>query len=303
MKKIVIVCGPTGIGKTSFSIALSQILNGEIIGADSMQIYKYMDIGTAKPTVEEQDLASHHMIDIICPDEDFDAGMYARMADTIIETLHRKEKLPIIAGGTGLYIKALMYGLFRSRAVDSQVLSDLEQALLLQGAPHLYEKLKHLDPEAAIKIHPNDSFRILRALENIISSGRKISTLQREHQFGESRYNAIKICLYTDRDILYNHINHRVDLMMEQGLVHEVQDLVNRGYSFELKSMQSIGYRHMGMFLKQEVHLDEAVTLLKRDTRRYAKRQLTWFRHQDDFIRLRPDQIEDAVMIVKEFLT
>lgn len=303
MKKIIIVCGPTGIGKTSFAIRLAQEIDGEIIGADSMQIYKYMDIGTAKPDARELRLARHHMVDIVNPDEAFDAGMYADMADSIVETLYVRNKNCIVAGGTGLYIKALMYGLFRTRSPNPDILSKLETELKKWGAQYLHEKLKGLDPDAALKIHPNDSFRMVRALEILESSGQKISELQFQHQFGIPKYKALKICLYNDRDALYSHINTRVDLMIEKGLVNEVEALADMGYSFDLKSMQSIGYRHIGMYLQKKTSLPETINLLKRDTRRYAKRQLTWFRHQDDFIWLTVDQTNHAIKVAKEFLT
>ncbi|THB81506.1 MAG: tRNA (adenosine(37)-N6)-dimethylallyltransferase MiaA [Desulfobacteraceae bacterium] len=301
--KAVVICGPTGIGKTSFAIELARMFNGEIINADSMQIYKYMDIGTAKPTREELALARHHMVDIVTPDETFDAGAFAAESAHIISELHQQDKLPIIAGGTGLYIKSLLYGLFRTKPADQTVLSRLELELETSGSHALYDRLAECDPKAAQKIHPNDGFRIIRALEVFETSGKPISQHQGAHQFRGSDYDTVKIGLQMDRKKLYQRINTRVDLMMEQGLVQEVERLVDMGYDFDLKPMQSIGYKHAGMVLKQESTLERAVELLKRDTRRYAKRQFTWFSHQENCQWLAPDQLEKACGMIKEFLT
>ncbi len=302
-KKVVVVCGPTGIGKTSFAIRLARSLNGEIIGADSMQIYKYMDIGTAKPDPKEQRMARHHMIDIVTPDQEFDAGMYARMASGIIQDLDERQVVPIVAGGTGLYIKALLYGLFRTRPVDKKTVLDLEKELAAHGPQRLHERLQRLDSLAAATLHPNDGFRIIRAIETFLSTGSSIVSLQKSHRFGTMNFNALKIGLAMDRDRLYRRINQRVDLMIEAGLIKEVQNLIESGYSPDLKSMQSIGYRHACLFLSGRLDFDNFVTMLKRDTRRYAKRQLTWFRHQDQFQWMKPGDIDHGVSAVKEFLT
>lgn len=301
--KVVVVCGPTGIGKTSFAIRLANAFGGEIVNADSMQIYRYMDIGTAKPTPREQRLAVHHMIDVVDPDQAFDAGMYARQASAVITGLHDRGRLPVITGGTGLYIKALLYGLFRTRPLDQALMSRLETELAEQGAPALHRRLEKCDPAAAGRIHPNDGFRIVRALEIFGSSGCPMSRHQEGHRFDTPRYHAVKIGLTMDRADLYDRINRRVDIMFEQGLIGEVSGLMERGYAPDLKSMQSIGYKHAGMFLEKKYPLDRCAELMKRDTRRYAKRQFTWFNHQDTWHWLHPDQIDRAVEMVKEFLT
>jgi tRNA dimethylallyltransferase len=303
MKKIITICGPTGIGKTHFAISIARRFNGEIIGADSMQIYKYMDIGTAKPDADELKMAPHHLVDFLDPKVEFDAGLYAEKADQVITSLYNKGKLPIIAGGTGLYIRALLHGLFRAQPVCEKTLSDLTCLQKERGSLFLHEKLKSCDPAAAQKIHPNDSFRVIRALEVFITTGHPISAKHKKHDFKELKYQSLTIGLHMDRKKLYDRINQRVDIMIQQGLLNEVNSLIHRGYCLDLKPMQSIGYRHMGMFLKRQVDFDEAVRLLKRDTRRYAKRQFTWFNREPGLIWLEPSQTDRAFELIKEFLT
>lgn len=303
MKRIIIICGPTGIGKTSFAISVARRFNGEIIGADSMQIYKYMNIGTAKPDPEELKQARHHLIDFLDPKDDFDAGLYVKAADKSIEDITARGKTPIIAGGTGLYIRALLNGLFRSEPICEKTLSQLTRDLEETGSLSLYQRLEKCDPKAAQKIHPNDSFRVIRALEVYQTTGQKLSDRQKNHDFDDLRYKSIKIGLYMDRKKLYDRINKRVDIMLNQGLLNEVTTLAENGYSFGLKSMQSIGYKHMAMFMNNEVDWTEAVRLLKRDTRRYAKRQFTWFGRDKDITWFMPSQFNLAEKLIKEFLT
>ncbi len=302
MKKIVTICGPTGIGKTNFAIAIAQNFNGEIIGADSMQIYKHMNIGTAKPDENERAMAVHHLVDFLDPKEEFDAGLYATQADGIIASLYNRDKLPVITGGTGLYMRALLHGLFRAQPVCEKTLSDLTLLNQEKGNLYLHEQLHLCDPIAAQKIHPNDSFRVIRALEVFQTTGNPISESHKSHDFKEDKYQSLTLGLTMDRKILYERINQRVDIMIRQGLLDEVKSLIEKGYSLDLKSMQSIGYRHMGMFLKQEIDFKEAVRLLKRDTRRYAKRQFTWFNKEKDLIWLEPSQTDKAFELVESFL-
>lgn len=303
MIKIIVICGPTGIGKTSFAIEVAKHFDGEIIGADSMQIYKYFDIGTAKPDAGELRMARHHLVDFADPEQEFDAGQYVVEADKAIEDISSRGKLPIVAGGTGLYIKALNHGLFRSRPVCSDTMDRLTIELDKYGPLYLHDRLKSCDPQAAQKIHPHDSFRVIRALEVFETTGGTISEYQAEHGFENRRYETLKFGLYMDREFLYRRINQRVDKMVEAGLLEEVRQLVGKGYSFDLKAMQSIGYKHMAMFLKNEVDWEEAVRLLKRDTRRYAKRQFTWFNKDKDITWVQPDEFEKAEPLIKEFLT
>ncbi|WP_321492861.1 tRNA (adenosine(37)-N6)-dimethylallyltransferase MiaA [uncultured Desulfobacter sp.] len=302
MTKIITICGPTGIGKTGFAITLARELNGEIIGADSMQIYKYMDVGTAKPDENERELAIHHLVDFLDPADNFDAKQFTIHADQAISDIAKRGRVPVVAGGTGLYIRALLHGLFRGKPACPETLDELNQSLEEKGAPVLHQQLMQCDLQAAEKIHPNDGFRIVRALEVFLTTGVPISQSQQIHDFKSDRYQSLTFGLQMDRTRLYDRINQRVDIMMDNGLLDEVKGLVSRGYSLDLKSMQSIGYRHMGMYLKGEVSLEEAVRLLKRDTRRYAKRQFTWFNKEKDLIWIDTQDTEKAIVAAKNFL-
>jgi tRNA dimethylallyltransferase len=299
--KIIIICGPTGIGKTAVAIELAEKLGGEIISADSMQIYRYMDIGTAKPTAEEQGRIPHHMIDIVDPDEDFDAVGFAQMAREKLMQLHQKGALPVVAGGTGLYIKALLQGLFHSNPVDPAIRERLNKEAAENGSSGLYERLQRVDPDTADRLHPNDAYRIIRALETIESTGRSISDHHQQHGFKDEPFNALKVGLQMDRQMLYDRIERRVDLMVEAGLVAEVKDLLGKGYSGDLKSMQSIGYRHMVDYIEGRLSWDESVRTLKRDTRRFAKRQFTWFGADPQIKWYEPDQLNEIIGLAQGF--
>jgi len=300
--KTIIICGPTGIGKTSFAIETAEAFTGEIVSADSMQIYRYMDIGTAKPTPAERARARHHMIDIVNPDEHFDAALFSKMAHDKILELDAGCIVPIIAGGTGLYIKALVHGLFSAGPPDQDTRIRLKEEADAHGAGFLYKRLAKNDPDAAERIHPNDTYRIIRALELIEATGKTISKHHEEHRFANKRYTVFKIGLEMEREALYNRINQRVDAMIEAGLVDEVKGLLDRGYSENLKSMQSIGYRHMVDFIKSSVSLDETIRTLKRDTRMYAKRQMTWFNADPEILWTKPEQTEDIMLRIEDFL-
>lgn len=299
---IVVICGPTGIGKTASAIRLAQKFNGEIISADSMQIYKYMDIGTAKPSLEEQAGVCHHLIDIIEPDENFDAARFARIANKKVIQLYEKGIIPFVAGGTGMYIKALVYGMFKAEPVNPQIRRQIKADAALLGSQVLHEQLNKYDPETAKKIHPNDTYRIIRALEIYESTGKKISEYHKQHRFSNERFNVLKIGLTMNREKLYNRINQRVDNMIDQGLEQEVRTLLNKGYSPDLKSMQSIGYRHMNDFIQKKITKDETRLTMKRDTRRYAKRQFTWFGADMQIIWTEPENIGNVEPLIKKFL-
>ena len=301
--KVIVICGPTGIGKTAVGINLAEKFGGEIIGADSMQIYRHMDIGTAKPTAEERRRVPHHMVDIVDPDEDFDAVQYSEKARTTIAELNRRSRLPFAVGGTGLYIKAMLHGLFQSEPADPKIRNRLKQELEQGGSHILYERLEQIDPETAGRLHPNDSYRIIRALETIESSAKSISKHHQDHGFEDEPFNALKIGLRKDREKLYARIDQRVDLMIQAGLVEEVKKLLAMGYSAELKSMQSIGYRHVAGFLEGSLAWDECVRILKRDTRRYAKRQLTWFGADRDIIWHAPADVKNIISLIGKFLS
>jgi len=300
--QIIIICGPTGVGKTSFAIRLAREFGGHIVGADSMQIYRHMDIGTAKPTTEEKSAVPHHMVDIVDPDQSFDAAAYGERAGLIIQTLLSNKTVPFVVGGTGLYIKALQYGLFESRTSDMKVRTLLKAQLAEQGTAAMHARLTIQDPQSAARIHVNDVYRILRALEVIALTGQPISAHQQAHGFRQARYSALCIGLDMPRPQLYARIELRVDAMIAEGLLKEVRGLLARGYDPGLKSMQSLGYRHMIDFIQGRTDWEQTIAALKRDHRRYAKRQLTWFRADPTIQWLAPDQVADAKDMVKAFI-
>ncbi|MCX7695830.1 MAG: tRNA (adenosine(37)-N6)-dimethylallyltransferase MiaA [Caloramator sp.] len=278
-KKIIIIAGPTASGKTSLGIELAKKINGEIISADSMQIYKYMDIGTAKPTEDEMQGVKHHLIDIIYPDEEFSVALFKQYADKAIELIYSNGKIPIVVGGTGLYINSLTYSLnFSDSAPDKEYREYLENIANQFGANHLHDMLKDIDPEAAKNIHPNNVKRVIRALEVFKNTGKRISEYQSTTKLNEPDYEFAYFCLDMPRDVLYDRINKRVDTMFEKGLIQEVEKLLNLGYSRDLQSMQAIGYKEVFDYLDGKLSLEEVKDIIKQNSRRYAKRQLTWFR-------------------------
>jgi tRNA dimethylallyltransferase len=280
--KIVIIVGPTAVGKSRVAMELAGRFNGEIVNADSMQAYRFMDIGTAKPSRDERERVRHHLIDIRNPDEEFDAAQFREEASRAISEISGRNHLPIVAGGTGLYIKALTEGIFEVPKVDKGLRERLRREADELGISHLYERLKSVDPEAARGIDPHNTHRIIRALEVYCLTGRPISQYQMEHAFSERPYDTLKIGLHTDRETLYKNIDDRVDNMVNMGLIDEVKRILELGYGPGLKPMQGIGYCHISKYLAGEYDLDEAVRLIKRDTRHYAKRQMTWFRRDPD---------------------
>ena len=299
--KIVVIVGPTGSGKTGFAIGLARRFYGEIVGADSMQIYRCMDIGTAKPTPAEQAAAPHHMIDIVDPDQDFDAATYAKMATDIIFQIISRGRTAFVVGGTGFYIKALIHGLFEEGPSDPAVRRRLRQQVESEGAAALARRLQKIDYAAAEKIHPNDTYRIIRALEVFEVTGEPLTVFQQRHGFREQRFNTLELGLTWPRPVLYDRINQRVEVMMAQGFLDEVRQLLASGYGMDLKSMQSLGYRHLAAVIKGDLRLADAVTTLKRDHRRYAKRQLTWFGARQSVHWLTPDQTASAGDLIRAF--
>lgn len=280
---IVLIAGPTAVGKTALSLDLAETLGAEIINADSMQVYRLMDIGTAKPSPEERTRVRHHLIDVADPDEPYDAALFVRQARSIIDALHAQGKIPLVVGGTGLYMKALTRGLCPGPSGHAEIRRKILEDLHRLGLPILHKELRRVDPACAAKIHPNDRQRIVRALEVFRSTGVPLSQWQDAHGFRQALYSTVKIALCRERHDLYARIDQRVLQMMDRGLLNEVRTLLERGYPCTLKSMQSLGYRHMCLFLAGTVSLDEAVRLMQRDTRRYAKRQLTWFKGDPEF--------------------
>ncbi len=278
LPRIIILLGPTGVGKSELAIQLAERFGGEILNADSMQVYRYMDIGTAKPSPEDQRRVKHHLIDLVNPDQSFNANLYRIYGRQIIDQLHREGKPIWVVGGTGLYIKALTQGLFSSPQIDPEARERLRREAEGKGKDFLYQRLKEVDPQTASTLHPNDLFRIIRALEVYESTGIPISFFRQKHRFGDRPYRSLKIGLEVKRESLYERINQRVDRMVDQGFVGEVKGLLEMGYGPELKSMQSLGYKQMVQFLLKKLEWDETLRQIKRDTRRYCKRQWTWFK-------------------------
>lgn len=300
--RVIAVMGPTAVGKTWLVSQLAKDLGGEIVNADSLQIYRFMDIGTAKPTLPEREEVVHHLVDIVDPDQDFDASRYSQRAREVIARLARQGKPAIVAGGTGLYLKALFHGLFPGAPSDPLVRNRLRREAEQNGGGELYQRLQRLDPITAKRVHPHDLFRIIRALEVWECRGQPISALQSGHDFQDRPFLPLKIGLQRPRSELYERINSRVEEMMSQGLVEEVKGLLSRGYGPDLKSMQALGYRHMVQHLIDGMDITEAVRTMKRDTRRYAKRQMTWFRRDQEIRWFHPKQKEEIVRLAEQFL-
>ena len=304
-KPLVIIAGPTACGKTDISIKLAKELNGEIISADSMQVYKYMDIGTAKATAEEMQGVRHYLIDELYPDEEFNVMIFQQKAKKYLDEIYSQGKLPIIAGGTGFYINALVNdNNFMETCDDISLREELYRAAEEKGAEYNYAKLKAVDPEYAETVHPNNIKRVARALEFYYLTGKKLSTHNAEEKERKSPYNTSFIVLNMDRERLYERIDRRVDIMMENGLVDEVKKLLGMGYSPDLVSMQGLGYKEIVPYIQGEITLDEAVYELKKRTRHFAKRQLTWFKRQNDgfWVDLTDITSEQAVEKIKNYI-
>ena len=300
MKKIplIILTGPTAVGKTDLSIKLSKSLNAEIISANSMQIYKYMDIGSAKVTKEEMDGVVHYMIDEVTPDVPFSVSEFQMRSEKYIEEINKKGKNVLITGGTGLYLNSLIYNMdFAKSNANNEIREKLEQELAENGIDYMHEKLRGLDEEAANRIHKNNTKRVIRAIE-VCMSGQKMNDFSKDLRYNE-KYKPIIIVLNRDREVLYQRINKRVDIMLENGLLDEVKELLKMGYTKDMISMQGIGYKEMIKYLDGEYTYDEAIEIIKRDSRRYAKRQLTWFKRYQDAKWFDLDKYQD-IEILKE---
>ena len=300
MKKIplIILTGPTAVGKTDLSIKLSKSLNAEIISADSMRIYKYMDIGSAKVTKEEMDGVVHYMIDEVTPDVPFSVSEFQMRSEKYIEEINKKGKNVLITGGTGLYLNSLIYNMdFAKSNANNEIREKLEQELAENGIDYMHEKLRGLDEEAANRIHKNNTKRVIRAIE-VCMSGQKMNNFSKDLRYNE-KYKPIIIVLNRDREVLYQRINKRVDIMLENGLLDEVKELLKMGYTKDMISMQGIGYKEMIKYLDGEYTYDEAIEIIKRDSRRYAKRQLTWFKRYQDAKWFDLDKYQD-IEILKE---
>lgn len=283
MNEVIVITGPTASGKTNLSIELAKRMGGEIISADSMQVYKFMDIGTAKPTVEEMQGIRHYLIDEILPSEEFNVVKFKELAENYIEEILQKGKQPILAGGTGLYISSLVNNItFSETETDWELREKLNKEAEENGPEYLHNKLKQVDPSAADSIHPNNVKRVIRALEVFYQTEKPISYHNEISRAAPSKYKFILLGLNMDREKLYDRIDKRVDIMLENGLVSEVKKLIEMGFGDAITSMQGIGYKEILAYLKNEISLEEAVENVKRESRRYAKRQITWFKRMHE---------------------
>jgi tRNA dimethylallyltransferase len=308
-KPVVAIVGPTAIGKSRIGIEIAKILNTEILTADSRQVYRDMNIGTDKPALAEQQGIPHRLIDLVDPDQPFNVGDFRHHAIREISRLHRQGHLPLVIGGTGLYIRALLRGLCPGPPADWVIRTELAYEAETQGPAFLYEKLQRVDPDLAERLHPNDQPKIQRALEVYRILGTPLSVVHRQHRFEDAPYPFLLIGLTMDRQALYRRIETRVEWEIQKGLVQETRSLMDRGYHRNLGSMKGLGYRQFSGYLAGEYSYEEAVRLLKRDTRHFAKRQMTWFQKEPgiDWIRLEESDIPDhaaktIVTRIKNFL-
>lgn len=296
---MIILTGPTAVGKTATSIQLAKAIGGEIISADSMQVYRHMDIGSAKITREEMDGVPHHLIDVLEPWEDFNVTVFKRMAKEAMDGILSRGNIPIVTGGTGFYIQALLYDIdFTEHTGDGAIRTELEQLAEDKGAAYLHQILTEIDPESGLEIHANNIKRVIRAIEYYRQTGEPISLHNRREREKESPYNFLYYVVNTERSILYERIERRIDMMMADGLVEEVQALKDMGCTRNLVSMQGLGYKEILDYLNGECTLEEAVYILKRDTRHFAKRQITWFKRERDVRWLNlPDYDNDTARV------
>jgi len=298
--KVAVLVGPTAVGKTAVALNLAEALGTEIVNADSMQVYRELDIGTAKPTAAERARVRHHLVDVVAPDEPYDAARYAREARKTITDLHRRGVPPLVVGGTGLYIKALLSGLFRQDEAVREVRPRLARELADHGLPALLARLESLDPATAQRLAPGDTYRILRALEVVEATGHPISELHAAHNFRDRPYQTLKLGLDLPREELYRRIEDRVESMLAQGWLEEVRRLLKH-YPPGIKPLQALGYRHLVAHLESRLSLPETAELTKTETRRYAKRQLTWFRADPEVRWFHPGQSGDMLALLRDF--
>jgi tRNA dimethylallyltransferase len=300
MSKVIVLVGPTASGKTALSINLAKEMDGEIVSADSMQIYRYMDIGTAKPDEEEMSGIKHYLIDEVNPDEEFSVARFKELVNKYIDEIIKKGKQPIVVGGTGLYINSLLYNIDFSETISDWELRDrLKKEAEELGNDYLHDKLKSVDPMAAGRIHKNDLKRVVRALEVYEYSKKTISEHQEVSRKIPSRYEFYNYGLKMDRERLYDRINKRVDLMFERGLIEEVKNLIRMGYDRNTVAMQALGYKELLLYLKDEITLEDAKEIIKMGSRRYAKRQITWFKKTEGVKWIDLDLEQDINKIAK----
>ena len=305
-KPLIILTGPTAVGKTALSIRLAKKINGEIISADSMQVYRGMDIGSAKVSEEEMDGVKHYLIDVLEPSDEFNVVKFQEMAKEAMDDIYSKGKIPIIAGGTGFYIQSILYDIdFEKNENDREYRTYLENiAATEDGEKKLYEMLQNIDPKSAEIIHANNVKRVIRALEFFKETGTPISEHNEEQREKNSPYNFCYFVLNDDREKMYANIEKRVDIMLDMGLVSEVEKLYEKGYHKEMVSMQGLGYKEILDYLNGDISLERAVYLIKRDTRHFAKRQLTWFRREKNVTWVNnPDFQYDNDLILEYMIT
>jgi tRNA dimethylallyltransferase len=302
LPKIVVIVGPTAVGKSDLALDLAAAIDGAIVNSDSQQVYRYLDIGTGKPSKAERQRVVHYMIDVVDPDEEFNAALYRHLATRCIEQSHRRNQNVIVCGGTGLYLKALTQGLFKGPGQDLEIRRTLEQRIENDGLASLYRWLTDIDPSAAATIHPKDRQRTIRAIEVYQTTGKRLSDWQKEHGFQDRNFDLCMIGLNRPRDELYDRINRRCERMVEDGLLEEVRDLVARGYGLALKPLRSLGYRQMAQVLDGRQTLPDALAEMKQETRRFAKRQVTWFRRDQEIVWFHPQQKPVIIESVMKFL-
>lgn len=300
---LICIVGPTAVGKTEISIRLAQRIHAEIVSLDSRQIYRQMDIGTAKPTSEQQHAVPHHLIDCVDVDRPFSAADYQRWADAAIEDICKRGKQPLIVGGAGLYFRTLVDGIFEGPGADAEIRSRLKQEIEEHGTTALHERLRRCDPESANRIHPNNLVRVIRALEIYELTGKPISSFQHQWKRSVSRYPFHAFGLYMSKDCLYRRVETRVDQMVKRGLIGEVKELLAGGCARNCAAMQSFGYKEIIDYLDGKQSLDEAIVLLKKNTRRLAKRQLTWFRNDARIQWIDRSQFESIDQVVNNLLS
>lgn len=276
--KLLIILGPTAVGKSETAVELAAQIGAEIVNADSQQVYRHLNIGTGKPARAERERVAHHLIDVVHPDEEFNVAIFRRLALDAIEKIRARGKETIVCGGTGLYLKALTRGLFVGPEQSPEIRRELMREIDEKGLSAVYQRLTEVDAAAHGRIHPNDRQRVIRALEVYQLTGKPMSEWQKEHDFRDEPFESIKIGLRRERAELYDLIDRRCERMIAEGLLEEVRELVAKGYSLDLKPLQSVGYRQMGQVLQGALTIDQAVEEMKQETRHLAKRQLTWFR-------------------------
>jgi len=293
--RVLVIVGPTAVGKSALAIALAERMDAEIVSADSVQVYRRMDIGSAKPTLAQQARIPHHLIDVADPDDSFSAGRYAKRAADAIVSIVARGKRPIVVGGSGLYLRALLSGLVEGVESDPEIRARIADRIQREGLEAVRRHLADVDPKAAQRIHPTDAYRIMRALEVYELTGRSLSEIQARHGWGSDCFRPVWIGVTEERSLLYRRIEARCEEMVKQGLLEEVRKLVAQGYSLDLRSLRSLGYKQMGQVLRGERTLAEAIEEMQKATRRYAKRQLTWFRANPEIVWFSPTLEQGAI--------